>query len=180
MVPKLEGQRNALALERIFAPERQVSFYRDAPIAQKLTFVIVCACLAGLSLTCLAFETYERASFRKELIAGLSQDADSLGLATVPSLAFGDKEFATQMLAAIEPERNVMMVALYDKGDRFFAEYRRRGLNREFKTAGRSAAGMRLDTDSLTLYRDVEKDGQRIGSIVIVSDLSSLHAKMRE
>src|SRR5205085_2092447 len=56
----------------------------------------------------------------------------------------------------------------------------RRGLNREFKTAGRSAAGMRLDTDSLTLYRDVEKDGQRIGSIVIVSDLSSLHDKMRE
>jgi hypothetical protein len=62
--------------------------YRDASIKRKLTFVILCTCVLGLSLTCMAFETYERASFRKSMVSRLTEDADSLSLATAASLAF--------------------------------------------------------------------------------------------
>jgi hypothetical protein len=42
-----------------------MSFYRDAPIQRKLTLVIFCTSILGLSLACMGFEIYERASYRE-------------------------------------------------------------------------------------------------------------------
>src|ERR1043166_1959184 len=154
--------------------------FRDASIKQKLMAVILCTCMLGLSLVCVTFEVYERASFRKGLIAGLTQDADSLALATVPSLTFEDKKFAQQMLATIAPESNVMIVVLYDTHGGVFAEYRRKGLSREVKTPAWADAGARFDAGSLTVYRNVFDGDRKIGSIALQSDLSDLQNKMRE
>jgi len=154
--------------------------FRDASIKQKLMAVILCTCMLGLSLVCVTFEVYERASFRKGLIAGLTQDADSLALATVPSLTFEDKKFAQQMLATIAPESNVMIVVLYDTHGGVFAEYRRKGLSREVKTPAWADAGARFDAGSLTVYRNVFDGDRKIGSIALESDLSDLQNKMRE
>src|ERR1700676_1958512 len=96
--------------------------YRDASIKRKLTFVILCTCVLGLSLTCVSFEIYERASFRKSMVSRLAEDADSLSLATAASLAFDDTKFAEQMLGTIRSERYVMVAVLYDKTEKIFAE----------------------------------------------------------
>src|SRR4051812_44482492 len=102
--------------------------YRDASIKRKLTFVILCTCVLGLSLTCMAFEIYERTSFRKAMVSSLAENADSLGLATAASLTFDDKQFAEQMLGTIRSEHYVMAAVLYDKSGEEFAEYRRSGV----------------------------------------------------
>jgi signal transduction histidine kinase/CheY-like chemotaxis protein len=154
--------------------------YRDASIKRKLTTVTVCTCVLGLSLACMAFEIYERASFRKSMINGLAADAESLGLATAASLAFEDKKFAEQMLDTIRSERYVMAVILYDKGGKVFAEYRRSELGAEFQTPAWRDEGTNFGRESLTLYRNVSVDGAKAGSIAIVSDLSELQSKMRE
>jgi signal transduction histidine kinase/CheY-like chemotaxis protein len=157
-----------------------VAFYRDASIKRKLTLVVVCTCALGLSLACMAFEIYERASFRGAMISGLAANADSLGLATAASLAFDDKKFAEQMLGTIRSERYVMAAILYDKTGKVFAEYRRSGLGAEFKTPTWKEEGTKFDSESLTLYRNISAAGERSGSIAIVSDLSGLQSKMRE
>src|SRR5690349_1055078 len=128
--------------------------FRDASIKQKLMAVILSTCALGLSLVCVTFEFYERASFRKGLIAGLTQDADSLALAIIPSLTFEDKKFAQQMLASIAPESNVMIAMLYDTHGEVFAEYRRKGLGRDIKTPSWAGTGARFDAGSLTVYRN--------------------------
>lgn len=87
--------------------------YRDASMRRKLTFVILCTCVLGLSLTCMAFEFYERASFRKAMVSRLTEDADTLGLATAASLAFDDAKFAEQTLGTIRSQRYVMVAVLY-------------------------------------------------------------------
>jgi len=157
-----------------------VALYRDASIKRKLISVILCTCVLGLSLACMAFEIYERASFRGSMVIGLAANAESLGLATAASIAFGDKEAAEEMLRTIRSEQYVMAVILYDKNGRVFAEYRRSGVGAEFKTPARRGAGTTFDKQSLTLYRDISVDGQKAGSIAIVSDLSELQSKMRE
>ena len=157
-----------------------MAFYRDASIKRKLTLVVICTCALGLSLACMAFEIYERASFRGAMISGLAANADSLGLATAASLAFDDKKFAEQMLGTIRSEPYVMAVILYDKSGKVFAEYRRSGLGVEFKTPTRKDEGTKFDSESLTLYRNISAAGERSGSIAIVSDLSALQSKMRE
>jgi signal transduction histidine kinase/DNA-binding response OmpR family regulator len=154
--------------------------YRDAPIKRKLTFVILCTCVLGLSVTCMAFEIYERASFRGTMVRGLAANADSLGLATAASLTFDDKKFAEQMLSTIRSERYVMAAVLYDKNGKVFAEYRRDGLGAEFKTPAWKEEGTEFEPWSLTLYRNISLGGEKAGSIAIVSDLSELQSKMRE
>ena len=154
--------------------------YRDASIKRKLTFVILCACVLGLSVTCMAFEIYERASFRRSMVRGLAANADSLGLATAASLTFDDKKFAEQMLSTIRAERYVMTAVLYDKNGKIFAEYRRDGLVAEFKTPAWKEEGTEFNPESLTLYRNISLGGEKAGSIAIVSDLSELQSKMRE
>jgi signal transduction histidine kinase/DNA-binding response OmpR family regulator len=157
-----------------------VAFYRDASIKRKLISVILCTCVLGLSLACMAFEIYERASFRESMVSGLAENAESLGLGTEASLAFGDKAAAEEVLRTIRSEQYVMAVILYDKSGRVFAEYRRSGLGAEFKTPARRGEGTTFDSESLTLYRDIAVDGQKAGSIAIVSDLSALQSKMRQ
>ena len=154
-----------------------MAFYRDTSIKRKLTLVVVCTCALGLSLACMAFEIYERASFRGAMISGLAANADSLGLATAASLAFDDKKFAEEMLGTIRSERYVMAVILYDKRGKVFAEYRRSDLGAEFKTPTWKDEGNKFDSESLTLYRNISADGERSGFIAIVSDLSALQSK---
>jgi len=48
--------------------------------------VIFCTSLLGLSLTGVAFEFYERASFRSSLVNQLTSHADMLSLNTAASL----------------------------------------------------------------------------------------------
>ena len=157
-----------------------MAFYRDASIKRKLTFVILCSCILGLSLTCLAFETYERASFRKDLVSGLTQDADSLGLASASALLFQDNNFASQMLAAIKPEKSVMAAVLYDEAGKPFSEYRRSGLPAGFVTPVWRGEGAKFDRDSLSVSRLIRVSDRVVGSITVVSDLSGLTLKMRE
>ena len=157
-----------------------MAFYRDSSIQKKLTFAIVCTSVLGLSLACMAFEIYERANFRGDMISGLEADAESLGLATTASLAFNDKESAEQMLSTIRSEHFIMVAVLYDKNGKFFAEYRRSGLAAEFKTPMCRAEGTQLDRESLALYRNILLDGQKAGSIAVVSDLSEFQTKLRK
>jgi HAMP domain-containing protein len=154
--------------------------YRDASIKRKLTFVILCTCVLGLSLACMAFEIYERASFRKSMVSRLGEDADSLSLATAASLAFDDTKFAEQMLGTIRSERYVMFAVLYDKSGKIFAEYRRNGLDAKFKTPEWREEGTTFEKESLTLHRNISVDGAKTGSIAVVSDLSELQSKMRQ
>jgi uncharacterized membrane protein affecting hemolysin expression len=102
-----------------------MSFYRDASIQRKLTFVILVTSLLGLSLSCMAFEIYERASYRKSMTSELSTLADTLGANSTVSLAFNDHQSALDILSALRAERHIVAACLYDKHGKLFAEYQR-------------------------------------------------------
>jgi len=157
-----------------------VAGYRDASIKRKLTFVILCTSVLGLSLACMAFEIYERMSFRTSMVSRLAEDADSLGLATAASLAFDDTNFAEQMLGTIQSEHHVMFAVLYDKSGKIFAVYRRNGLDAKFKAPEWGEEGTTFEKESLTLHRNISVDGAKTGSIAVVSDLSELQSKMTQ
>ena len=153
---------------------------RNASIQRKLTFVIVCTSLVGLSLACLSFDLYERTSFRAAMTSELSALADTLGANTVASLAFNDRKSATDMLSALRAERHIVAACLYDGKGADFAEYRRDGVGAEFVMPPRRADGEQFDRNSLTLYRSVSLGGEKAGTIAIISDLGALQAKIRQ
>src|SRR5689334_1961364 len=130
-------------------------FFRDSSIRRKLGIVILCTCLLGLSITGLAFEIYEKATFRTDLIAELTAHADMLGSNTAASLTFNDRKSAQDLLGALSIERHVLAACIYDRDGRVFAEYRREGGGESPKLPEWQGEAARFDRDSLTVSRDV-------------------------
>jgi signal transduction histidine kinase/DNA-binding response OmpR family regulator len=152
--------------------------FSNASIHRKLLLVIFSTSILGLATACLAFEIYERANYRASMVSALASDADTLGLGTAASLTFNDRDSATELLATIRAERNVVIVTLYDKQNAIFAEYRRAGLDPNFTLPILKEEGAIFGAENLTLHRSVFQGGEKVGAITIVSDLAEFHAKM--
>jgi signal transduction histidine kinase/CheY-like chemotaxis protein len=154
-------------------------FFRESSIRRKLSMVILCTGLLGLSIACLAFEIYERASFRTGLIDELTSHADMLGLNTAASLTFNDRKSARDLLGALRVERHIVAACIYDRQGYVFAEYRRDDAEGRLELPAWQGESARFDRETLTVYRDLKLDGERTGGIAIVSDTSELQAKMK-
>jgi PAS domain S-box-containing protein len=152
---------------------------RNSSIQSKLTLVIVCTSLAGLSLACLSFDFFERARFRASMTSELSAIADTLGANSAASLAFNDRKSAEGMLSALRAEGHIVAASLYDSHGQVFAQYRRPGIGPEFSMPADREDGARFGKNSLTLYRTVYLGGENAGAIAIVSDLGALRAIIR-
>src|SRR5712664_1788293 len=127
--------------------------FRDSSIRGKLSMLIFCTSLLGLSIAGMAFEIYERTSFRAALINELTAHADMLGSNTAASLAFNDRKSAQDLMSALRLERHIL--------------------------SAWQGETTRFERESLTVSRSLRLDGQRMGGIAIVSDFSELQAKMK-
>jgi signal transduction histidine kinase/CheY-like chemotaxis protein len=154
-------------------------FFRDSSIHRKLAIVIFCTSLLGLSTTGLAFELYEKASFRATLAGELQAHADTLGLNTSASLAFNDRKSAEELLASLRVEPQIMAACIYDGSGNIFAEYRREGVGADFKMPVSQGDVLRFGPESLTVFRSFSLAGQKTGGVAIIADFSELHAKMK-
>jgi PAS domain S-box-containing protein len=154
--------------------------FEKGSVHSKLTVVILCTSLVGLSLACLAFEFYERVSFRAATVSELSALAGTLGANTAAALAFNDRKSAQDMLAALRAEEHIVGARLYDSDGKIFAEYRRNLLGPGLQIPSKLQEGAHFQGDSVALYRGVSLGGEKAGGIVIVSDLDALQAKIRQ
>jgi methyl-accepting chemotaxis protein len=111
------------------------------------------------------------------MVTALTSDADAFGLGAAASLAFNDRKSAQELLETIRAEANIVIVTLYDKHEEVFAEYRRGGIPTGFKSPPWKNEGASFEADSLSLSRSIFVGGEKVGSIIFVSDLAALHAK---
>jgi len=161
-------------------PRLEMNLYRDSSIHKKLTFVILCTSVLGLSLACTVFEFYERASFRSSVTSELSIVAKTLGANSAAALAFKDHQAALDLLKALQAERHIMAACLYDQSGTLFAEYQRDANGSDCRVPGLRVDGQKFGPESVTLYRSISLEGAKVGAITIVSDLSELRLKMQE
>jgi signal transduction histidine kinase/CheY-like chemotaxis protein/HAMP domain-containing protein len=154
-------------------------FFKDVSIQRKLMFLILTTSLMGLSLACLAFEVYERASYRQSMTSELAALADTLGANSTASLEFGDRQSAADLLEALRAERHIVAGCLYDKRGNLFADYWRKDGGRECEMLSQGE-GAEFDRKAATVRRNIALNGETAGEIVIVSDLDALHAKIRQ
>jgi two-component system, sensor histidine kinase and response regulator len=153
---------------------------RSSSIRRKLTVLNLATTFLALGLACLGFALYERASFRAGMTSELSTLADTLGANTAASLTFHEAKSAQKVLSALHAESHIVTACLYDNDRTLFAEYRRRDVRPDAPMPPWHEDAAQFGADSLTLYRSLSVGGQRAGTIVIVSDLGLLHAKLKE
>src|SRR5258708_18756695 len=95
-------------------------------------------------------------------------------------LTLHEPKSAQKMLSALRAETHIVTAWLYDNERTLFAEYRRPGVPPDTPMPPWQQDGAQFSAESLTLYRSLSAGGQRAGTIVIVSDLGLLHARLRE
>jgi signal transduction histidine kinase/DNA-binding response OmpR family regulator/HAMP domain-containing protein len=153
--------------------------FRNSSIQRKLTIVVLFTSLFGLSITGVAFELYERASFRTSLVSDLTAQADMLTLNTAAALAFDDRKSAQDLLEALRVERHIVAACLYDRRENVFAEYRRDTATSGCEMTAPRQEGAQFGKEFVTFSRKTSLSGENTGAIAIISDFSQLQAKMK-
>jgi signal transduction histidine kinase/CheY-like chemotaxis protein len=154
--------------------------FRDLSIRRKLTVLILTSSVLGLVMSCVGLAAYERTSFRASTTNELSALSDTLGANAAASLVFNDPKTAADMLGAPRTEQHILGARLYDANGKVFAEYRRVHSGNDVPMPSWHADGATFTTDSLVLFRSVALNGEKAGSIAIVSDLTGFRAKIVE
>jgi signal transduction histidine kinase/CheY-like chemotaxis protein len=154
--------------------------FQDLSIRRKLTVLILVSSVLGLLLACVGLAAYERTRFRDSTINEISALADTLGANAAASLVFDDPKAAADLLGALRTEQHILGARLYDANGNVFAEYRRDGAGPEFVMPPWQGDGATFTPNSLVLFRGVSLNGEKAGSIAIVSDLTGFRAEMIE
>ncbi len=149
--------------------------FQDVPIKRKLTSVIMLTSSIVLSLTCLAFVAYDLITFRRQMTGNLATLAQIVAANCTGAVAFSDENEARVKLTSMKAMRNIVAAALYDKEGNLFVKFPVNEPAQTFPTRP-GADGPRFTKDSLVFFEPVVREGQRLGTLYLKSDLEAMHA----
>jgi HAMP domain-containing protein len=154
----------------------------------KLTLIMVAASSVGLIITATTFIVREGPIFRTSMSRDLQSLASVLGANSAAPLAFGDQKFARELLSALRAVPHVRTAVLYDEAGKPFARYHHHVDPRSGQptTSGESTTpgepttpdGVVFGPSTARVQQTVRLEGERLGLLIIESDLGEIHARM--
>jgi PAS domain S-box-containing protein len=148
---------------------------RTPSFRAKSVFFVLATCAVAVTLACSAFLTYDRITFRADLVDRLRTQSVVMGTNTIAALSFGDSQTAAQILGALHAEQTIEAACLY-AGDAPFASYVRPG------SAARCPSRpvgepVKEDGDALLVESAVGHEREVIGRVLLISDLGQVDAR---
>jgi signal transduction histidine kinase len=154
-----------------------VPTFRNLSIRRKLTLIIMATSSAALLLACAAFVLHDLLDFRRRLVGDLSTLAEITGSHSAAAILFNDPKAAGETLAALRAEPHVVWACIYNQRGEVIARYVRGGGKVIFPPAP-TAPGHRFVQDRLRLATPVVFDGERVGTVLLESDLEEIRARL--
>jgi diguanylate cyclase (GGDEF)-like protein len=151
--------------------------FQALPISRKLMLIIMGTCAVALLATAVGLVAYELFTFRDDLTLDLSTIAEVMAVNTATALYFDVPESAQDILGVLDGRAHVNAACLYTATGSAFASFLREGSGSACPPHA-AGAGHRFTSADVSLWRPVVHDGQPIGSIIIVSDLEELYARI--
>ncbi|MCX6953016.1 MAG: ATP-binding protein [Verrucomicrobia bacterium] len=133
-----------------------------------------------LVLTCAAFIGYELLTFRRAAVRQLATLGEIIATESTGAVAFDNQRDATEILAALKAERQIVAACLYDLNGRIFARYPAESPDRAFPP-GPLADGHRFVDGHLVGFTPVVqvKGNQRFGTLYLSSDMSAMNERLQ-
>ncbi len=153
-----------------------MTYLRDMSIRRKVLAVIMLTSSIALLLACGAFAAYDWLSTRESLVHRLATMADVVGANCTAALVFDNTEDAQQTLAALRAEPRLVAGDVYNRAGRAFAHYGSRSPSDRLPQP--VLPDYRFGEDYLEVWRPIELDGERLGTIYLCSELSELEDRM--
>ncbi len=141
---------------------------RGRPIQQKLTAILVLSAAIALLAIAGVLGGYEYIHASRDAEQQLATAAKIIGANSAAPIVFSDHDSAEATLRALEAEPRIVSARLYLPSGALFAEFSRPNAQRN------------PGIPDLSLYRDIELDGETIGAIVLEADLSEIDDRLRD
>lgn len=154
--------------------------FRDAPIRRKLMTMTLVPSGVVLLLTCAAFIGYEFATFRRTSIQQLTTLGQIIAAESTGAMAFDNQRDATEILAALQADRQVVAAGLYDAQGRLFSRYPADAPDSLFP-ATPPPDGFRFVEGHLVNCTPVVqvKGSERFGTLYLRSDMEAIYERLR-
>lgn len=149
-------------------------------ISTKLTWMNIVVTASALVVASLAFLAYDQANARGALVSSLSTEAQIIASNSISAIEFNDPQSARTTLAALSASENIEGAGLLMPDGHLFAEYWRNPDSRVNILPQLHPNRVETDLffqDHVTVIRNIDFEGTRLGAIYIRSDLNSLRAR---
>jgi signal transduction histidine kinase len=157
-------------------------FLGGLSIRNKLTAISTLSCLTALTSATVAYLVFDQETFRRNLERRIASEARIIGLNSVSSILFRDREAASETLGALRGEPAVSAAAiLLPEGGAPLASYGKPGAPGLDEGAASSLpAGARHLGNSLLVAEPVEFEGRLLGTLVLRAELHELGERQRQ
>ena len=134
----------------------------------KVVTLVVGITFATLIVTSALLILYDLRTARRGWVSDLITQADIVGTASAPALAFDDSISAHQNLALLRVRPQILAASIFTPDGRQFATYARAG-SVSVLPGKPGPDGARLEGDRLVLVRGVRDSDERLGTIWITA-----------
>jgi signal transduction histidine kinase/ActR/RegA family two-component response regulator len=143
-------------------------------IRLKVMVFMLAITLAALLCTGTILVLYDLRQHRESWVTDLVTQAEIVGRASAPALAFHDTLTAQQNLALLSVRPQIDQAALYAADGRVFATYMRAGKGGEAIPPGPLEDGYRINGDRIVLQYPVRDADERLGTIYLSAEYNLL------
>ncbi|HET7863722.1 MAG TPA: ATP-binding protein [Burkholderiaceae bacterium] len=147
--------------------------FGDWPVRWKLLALVGLSSFFSLTLAAVAVIVSDLVWYHRAVVNSLKAQAETLAAVSGAVLARADAQAARQVLEALRPRLNTRCAAFYGPDGRVFATYERHG-DSACRIPPAEAEGTRMDGGDLLVFRDVEHEGRRVGSLVLRQALNRM------
>ena len=157
-----------------------MKFLPKTSLKRKQMVIIMLTTSVALLLACAAFAAYEVITFRKEMARNLTTLGEIVGDNSAAALDFNDPKGATDTLAALKVQPNIIGACIFLKNGNVFAQYHRAYNSVTFSPPMFQKSGLHFGRQSLALYQPIDYKGDLIGVVYLESDLQALYARLTQ
>ena len=144
--------------------------FTNRSIGVRLSLLVVLNSSLALTLAGFALFGYESFLQRGAASRELSAQAGIIAESSTAALSFTDKTAATQTLAALRGDSNVVEGVMYDRNNRPFSRYERAGSLTGFRIPQLRQTGVYFENGAVLVFQPVRLGGETIGTIFLKSE----------
>jgi signal transduction histidine kinase len=135
----------------------------------KLITVILLTTLVALIVALVAIVAYDLRAYHRNWTDDVTTQAELLGRASAPAIAFDDPKVAEENLELLRYRPQVQAAAIYTARGALFASYTRPDMNRAFPKLP-EPDGMRIDGHSLVMFKRIVSEKEILGTVYLRTD----------
>ncbi len=137
----------------------------------KFLLAMLAATFVSLAVAGSALAWYELQTYKQHAVSDLLTQAEILGRATGPALAFDDHKSAKANLSLLETRRQIRAAAIYNARGKLVAQYRGEGAAEGHKIPPLPQAdGVQLQGNELAVSKRILENKEIVGTVYLSSD----------